>query len=360
MTPPSLASPNSFTSFSMSLRLLTALGGGKLGGAEAYFVSLNLALKRRGVDTRAVIRENKVHLADLRAGSVPVDLAHFGGPLDIFTKPKLARIARGFKPDIVLTFAARASHHMPKGDYTLVGRLGGYYKLKHFEKCDYLFCNAPDLVRHCVEGGWPASRVRLIPNFPRIDEDEAVSRASLATPEGVPVALAMGRLHPNKAQDVLLRAAAQVPDLHVWIAGEGEERSNLERLARDLGIQSRVRFLGWRTDRAGLFKAATFCAFPSREEPFGNVVVEAWAYGAPLIAAASTGPAWLVRNGEDGLLVPVDDDAALAAAMREIIADPEKARRLAANGVRRVAGEFSEQAVVDTYLDFFQNIRAKA
>jgi len=343
----------------MSLRLLTALGGGKLGGAEAYFVSLNLALKRRGVETRAVIRENRVHLAELRMGSIPVDLAHFGGTLDIFTKARLARIVRGFKPDIVLTFAARASHHMPKGDYALVGRLGGYYKLKHFTKCDYLVCNAPDLVRHCMEGGWPADRVRLIPNFPRIDEAEAVARASLRTPEGVPVALALGRLHPNKAQDVLLKAAAQVPDLHVWIAGEGEERGSLETLARALGIEARVRFLGWRTDRAGLFKAATFCAFPSREEPFGNVVVEAWAYGTPLIAAAATGPAWLVRNGEDGLLVPVNDDAALASAMREIIANPEKARALAANGVRRVAEEFSERAVVDTYLDFFQNIRPR-
>jgi len=63
-----------------------------------------------------------------------------------------------------------------------------------------------------------------------------------------------------------------------------------------------VKFLGWRDDRAGLFKAADLCVYPSREEPFGNVVVEAWSCGVPLVTAASIGPTWLVKDGEDAIL----------------------------------------------------------
>ena len=130
--------------------------------------------------------------------------------------------------------------------------------LNNFRRCDYLVCNAPDLVRYCVERGWAKERVFHIPNFPNLEEGTAVSRASLDTPEGAPLALALGRLHPNKALDVLIRAAARLPELWVWIAGEGPERAALEALAKELGVSSRVKFLGWRTDRAGLFEAADF------------------------------------------------------------------------------------------------------
>jgi glycosyltransferase involved in cell wall biosynthesis len=341
----------------MSLKVLTALGGGKLGGAEAFFVSLNLALKSHGVPVHAALRDTPLHTADLARAGIPYDTLKFGGPFDVWTSRRLRRMVKHFAPDIVLTFASRASAHMPKGNYALIGRLGGYYKLRHFRKCDYLVCNAPDLVRYVVDGGWPKDRVVLIPNFPRIDEGDAIDRSVLGTPEGVPVALALGRLHRNKALDVLLRAAATIPDLWVWIAGEGVERASLEVLARDLGIAERVKFLGWRTDRASLFKAADLCVYPSREEPFGNVVVEAWAYGAPLVATAAVGPSWLVRDGKDGLLTPVDDPGALAGGILRIVSAPDFGRQLAENGKKRVAAEFSEDAVVLAYMDLFEKAR---
>ncbi len=104
--------------------------------------------------------------------------------------------------------------------------------------------------------------------------------------------------------------AVRVPNLYVWIAGEGEERGKLETKASELGIGGRVRFLGWRTDRSALLRAANLCVFPSRWEPNGTVVVEAWAHNVPLVTTASAGPAWITRAGEDALVVPVDDHVA--------------------------------------------------
>ena len=333
------------------------MGGSKFGGAEAFFVTLNRALQARGVSVQAVLRDNPVQISDLAQAGIPYDTARFGGFGDWRTSRRLRQIAKLFRPDVVLTFAGRASSYMPRGDYTLIGRLGGYYSLKNFGRCDYLICNAPDLVRYVVEGGWKRESVFHIPNFPRVENAAPVERATLNTPLGVPVALALGRLHPNKALDILVRATALISDLWVWIAGEGEERAKLENLARDLGVAERIKFLGWRTDKAALLRAADICVYPSRQEPFGNVVIEAWAYGTPLVTTNSIGPAWLVREGEDAILTPVDDVAALAKGISMLISDFGLAAKLIENGKKRIAESFSEEVIVSQYLKLFDRLK---
>lgn len=341
----------------MALRIVTALAGATVGGAEAFFVALTASLGRAGLPVHAVMKANPQREADLVKAGVPVSLAPFGRLLDFRTGVVFRQVAADFQPDIVLAFAGRAASLTPRGTYKTIGRLGGYYNLANFRHCDHLVCNAPDLVRYVTEGGWPTQRVSLIPNFPNLEPATNVRRQDLGTPEGVPLAVALGRLHRNKGLDVLIAAAAQVPDLWVWIAGEGPERQNLEALAARLGVQTRVKFLGWRNDRAGLMKAADFCVYPSREEPFGNVVVEAWGYGTALIAAASTGPAWLIRDGEDGLLVPVDDADALANGIRKLITTPDLRVHLVAKGHKRIDAEFTEESIIRRYIELFESVR---
>lgn len=341
------------------LKVITVCGASALGGSETFFVTLTLGLKRAGVDVRAALKHNAIREQVLRDRDIPFDVLPYFRRFDFLTAPRFRRIARLFRPDAVLTITGRGAAMTPPGDYALVGRLGGYYKFRYFKRCDYLVCNTPDLVRFVKEGGWPNARVFHIPNFPHIEDAPAVDRASLGTPPDAKLAVSLGRLHPNKAFDVLLKAAARIPELWVWIAGEGPDEKKLKQQARDLGIADRVKFLGWRTDRGALLKAADLCVFPSREEPFGNVVVEAWAYGAPLVAAASTGPAWLARSGEDAMLVPVDDDAALADGIRAVLSSPELSLKLVENGLRRAQSEFSEEAVIGKYIEMFEQVRAK-
>jgi glycosyltransferase involved in cell wall biosynthesis len=246
---------------------------------------------------------------------------------------------------------------MTRGNPVLIGRLGGYYNLKNFQACDYLVCNAPDLVRYVTEGGWPSSKVFLIPNFAAVPDAPPIDRAEFGTPSEAPLAVALGRLHPNKGLDVLIRAAALIPELFVWIAGEGPERERLQNLSRELGVAGRVKFLGWREDRAALYRASNLCVYPSREEPFGNVVIEAWSCGTPIVTTASTGPAWLVRKDGDAILTPVDDVEALAAGIRSLLSSKALAERLVAAGRRRVSEEFSETAIVRRYIDLFEKVR---
>jgi glycosyltransferase involved in cell wall biosynthesis len=341
----------------MALKILTMLAGASVGGAETFFVSLTLALARTGVDVRSVLKPNAVRQEALARAGLSYETAAFRSVLDFTTARVLDRAVGAFRPDIVLAFAGRAASFAPRGRHAVVGRLGGYYNLKNFRRCGHLICNAPDLVRYVKDGGWPQDKVSLIPNFPSVPDEPALDRATFATPEDAPLAVALGRLHPNKGLDVLLKAAAQIPELFVWIAGEGPERTQLENLAGSLGMKSRVKFLGWRNDRAALYKTADLCVYPSREEPFGNVVVEAWSCGVPIVTTASTGPRWLTRNNEDAIVTPVDNVEAFAAGIRQVLGSKALAERLVAAGHRRVAEEFSEDAVVRQYIALFEKVR---
>jgi glycosyltransferase involved in cell wall biosynthesis len=343
----------------MTPRILTVLAGAPVGGAETFFVSLTVALRRAGLDVHSVLKPNEERETALAEQGIVVDTAPFGALVDFTTGSVLRRVAGSFQPDIMLAFAGRAASFLPRGSSVRIGRLGGYYNLKNFRRCDHLVCNAPDLVRHVMGSGWARERVSLIPNFPAIGEGAKLDRGAFDTPEDAPLALALGRLHPAKGLDTFIRAAARIPELFVWIAGDGPERETLHRLTRELSLEGRVKFLGWRSDRASLFKTADLCVYPSREEPFGNVVVEAWAFSTPLVTTASTGPRWLVRDGEDGILVPIDDEEALAGGIKRLLRSADLRASLAAAGQRRVTQEFSEAAIVARYIELFERVTRK-
>ena len=98
-----------------------------------------------------------------------------------------------------------------------------------------------------------------------------------------------------------------LPCVHAVIAGEGPERAALLELARREGVADRLHLPGWRTDTAALLAAADLLVCPSRHEPLGNVVIEAWSARRPVVAAAAEGPRELISSGRDGLLVPPED-----------------------------------------------------
>jgi glycosyltransferase involved in cell wall biosynthesis len=341
------------------MSVLHLLGTSGEGGAETYFLDLVRALRRAGVSEACAIRRHRGREQALKAAGVPVKVLPFGGPLDVVTRFAAAGYAKVQGTRLALAWMNRAARHTPVGPWARVGRMGGYYNLKYYEGFDEIVANTEDIAEWVVNQGWPAGRVRYIPNFAAAPPDgEAVDRASLATPEGAPLLLAMGRLHESKAHDVALQALVQLPDAFLWIAGAGPLEDKLKAMAEGLDVASRVRFLGWRTDASALYRAADLCVFPSRYEPLGNVVIQAWAHGLPVVAAASQGPRALIEDGRDGLLVPVDDAVALAEAVKRALAEPMLRARLAERGAARVELEFSEAAVVARWKALFADYGA--
>ena len=342
------------------MRLLQVMSGAKVGGAEAFFERLVPALSIVGIEQHAVIRHHRERAAALAAARVPVTQMGFGGPLDFFTGRALGRTVRAFRPDVVLSWMSRASRFVPgprfrqRHPFVHLGRLGGHYPLKYYRHCDALIANTRGVADYIAEAGWPAARIRLIPNFVEAQPAMPVERAEFATPENVPLALALGRLHRNKAFDVLLRALAEAPEVWLWVAGEGPERGALRRLARRAGVEGRVRFLGWRDDVPALLQAADMLVCPSRVEPLGNIVLEAWACRRPVVAAAAAGPRELILDGKTGLLVPVEDASALAAAMTRVVNERVLQNTLADAGHAAYKASFTREAVILRYLDVFR------
>ncbi len=262
------------------------------------------------------------------------------------TPPRLGRTLRAFRPRVVVAWMNRAARATPRGGWVKVGRLGGYYDLRYYRGCDHLVGNTRGIVAWIREQGWPGERVHHLPNF----APDLAGAAPAALPPG-PMALALGRLHRNKGFDVLIRALPALPSLRLVLAGEGPERAPLQRLAQELGVAGRLSMPGWRGDQAGLLAACDVLVCPSRIEPLGNVVIEAFSAARPVVAAAVAGPLELIDPGRTGLLVPPEDPARLAAAIRTVLDDQPLAARLAAAGRAQWQAEHAEVPVVQRWRD---------
>jgi glycosyltransferase involved in cell wall biosynthesis len=271
----------------------------------------------------------------------------------LFTKPRIRRALTTFRPRVAVAWMSRASMHLPRGAWINVGRLGGYYDLRYYRACDHLVGNTRGIVTWLRAQGWAADKSHYLPNFVT---DFGATAPATDTPTGRPLLLGLGRLHADKGFDTTIRALPRLPGAVFMIAGEGPERATLEALARKEGVADRVVFLGWRKDAGALLRAADVFVCSSRVEPLGNMVIEAWSARRALVAVAADGPRELIRDGEDGLLVPHEDPAALADGIARVLADGALADRLAANGRTRFEADFAQAAVLAQWRGFLASV----
>ncbi len=261
-----------------------------------------------------------------------------------------------FKPDIVLSWMNRATAMCPRGEFVHAARLGGYYDLKYYQNCDHLIGNTEDIVSYVLEQGWSEGKVHYLPNFVTSKPVAPLTRQEFFTPDSAPLFLCMGRLHENKGFDVMLRALSRVPNAYLWIAGEGAQRQKLEKIAEASGVKPRVRFLGWRNDVAELLACCDVFVCPSRHEPLGNVILEAWANNRPVVAADSSGPNNLIEHLKTGVLVPADNAFMLSKALRMVIDDANLCEHISQCGYEMYLGRFTETIIVAKYMEFFNRI----
>ena len=178
-------------------------------------------------------------------------------------------------------------------------------------------------------------------------------------PEGAPVVCCVGRLIHIKGQDVLLRAFAQIDSRYsnavLLLVGEGKLRKKLERLARSLGVESRVVFTGWRSDACALIAASDILVLPSREEPLGLTLLEGMSVGTPVIGCRTGGIVEIVESGKNGLLVESGDSDGLASAMEQLLSDRELKERLVSAGYTTVREKFDPASFVEQVADVYSS-----
>ncbi len=342
------------------MRILQVMTSRANGGAETYACDVMTKLHEAGVDQCVVMHEDAQRFSEL--DKLGIRMAP--GPLRVPFAPAQRFLMRGLiareKPTAIQTWMRRAASLVSNGSQPVIGWFGGYYDPRHFRSCDRLVGVTRDITAHMVKKGVPADRVHYIPTFPTIAPLPPLDRASLRTPADAKVLLTLSRLHEKKGLDTFLHALKDLPGCVAWLAGDGPLQVQLEKLAVDLGVMERVRFLGWRTDRSALLRSADVCVLPSRYEPFGTVILEAWAAGTPLVACASAGPSAHVTDGVTGLLTPIDDADALRSAIAKVLASDELRACLAANGYTAYEQDFTPEAVTAQWIDFYQSAAQRA
>jgi glycosyltransferase involved in cell wall biosynthesis len=212
---------------------------------------------------------------------------------------------------------------------------------------------APDALS-VVHNGVP---VPPLPSGPERVKRRAEARAALGiAADGNPLLVAVGNLYPVKDHATLLRAAALLPDVRVAIAGRGQEESRLRDLAGELGLGDRLHLLGLRDDVERVLAAADVLVQPSHSEGLPLAVLEAMGAGLPVVATRVGGVPEAVLDSETGRLVAPGDPEALAAALRGILADRERAAALGAAGHGRARAEFSVEAMLQRYVAIYGEV----
>jgi len=207
--------------------------------------------------------------------------------------------------------------------------------------------------------GLAPGRGTVIPNGVALDDEWGLGAGT--APAGLPVRpyiLALGRVVEKKGFDLLLEAfAAMDPgrrSADLVIAGAGSALESLRARAAALGVAGQVHFPGRlsRDEVTGAMAGATLFVMPSRLEPFGIVVLEAWKAGTAVVATVRGGPPEFVHGGRDGVLVDPFDTAAFAAALELLLDDPARRRAIALAGHQRVR-EFGWPTIAERYRQLY-------
>lgn len=196
--------------------------------------------------------------------------------------------------------------------------------------------------------GIPQARIEVIYNGVRLPQE-------IPPPQRLQTLGYLGRLHPEKGVDVLLRALALCanPALRLQLAGDGDQAAELRRLTHSLGLDAQVGFLGQVKDPQKFLRSVDALVVPSRYEGLSNAAIEAMAHSRPVIATDVGGNRELVLNGETGFIVAPNQAQTMAQAI-ENLAPPKRLSAFAKAGRRRVQRHFSLPAMHQAYLRLWQ------
>lgn len=365
------------TSRPLNLVHVTAERG--FSGGERQVFLLIEGLRKRGHACRLICPPASRTEAEARRRGLEVDGVAMGSDLSWTGVAGLRRCLRAAAPDLVHLHSGRAAWLGGVAAWSLalpaLATRRMDRRVRRGWRTRFLYGRAlrrtvaiSDAVARCLaEGGVADASIRVVPSavdpealHRRLDRRETRRRLGLG--DDADCLLAAASLHERKGLDVLLEALARLARRErrptLWIAGEGPQRTALERLAAARGLARQVRLLGARDDVPELLVACDVFVAPSRREGLGIAALEAMALGRPLVASRVGGLAESVLDEATGLLVPPGDADALASALERLLDDRALAERLGAAGPQRVRERYGPEAMVDGYERTYAEILA--
>lgn len=356
------------------MRVVAHNGARILGGAERATVLLLSGLQSRGHDVLLICNDRKVAAYSESAG-VQSKIGIIGGDLSLLHARRFARSLKAEKPGAVIVgtwkklfFASWAAKKA--GARMVVARVGlesdnprsFKYKFALRRWTDAVVVNADRMAGSFSNlDGFDSRNVRVIHNgvvAPRRNSTSGTLRAELGIPASAPAVGTVARLAKQKRIDRLLRAFAQVPhDTHCIIAGDGDERQSLVQLSSAMGISDRVHLIGHREDKGDVLDALDVFVVTSDQEGLSNAMLEAMAFGLPIVSTPVSGAGEALLPDLDGAvpgLITSFDDASVALSINSILSDGQRQRSMSEAAKRTAASRFS----IDSMLDQWEEVLA--
>ncbi len=354
---------------------LHIIGSRQFGGADRFYVRLVRALAEKGQRPIAVNRAGSPIARAL--AEAPVEQIHLplAGQWDYWSMWRIKTLVAGKRPSIVQTYMGRATRlaRLPsRGSAVHIARLGGYYKIDGYYRHAHAWVgNTRGICDYLVRSGLPARRVFHIGNFVSAPEassaeEKAALRRLHRIPDSARIVFTLGRLIEKKGFADLLQAFARLPaaingrPTVLLVAGDGPLRDELQAASRSLGVAPWVRWLGWQDAPDRFYDLADVFVCPSRHEPLGNVILEAFNYHLPVVSTATDGALELIEDGYSGLICPCADPKALAERIEAVLEAGDQARRdLGDAGHAALERHHGRDAVVEAYLDLYTRLSAE-
>lgn len=356
-----------------------------IGGAEQLLLDLFRRFPALGIEpTVTYIKGRGPFTPEFEAAGIPVRRVKMMAALDPFLVPRLAHHLERLEPDIVHTHMFKADLHgalaawMASVDHLISTKHAADEQRAWWpvalvdrwlaRRSDAILAVSHDMAQFTVEvEGFPAEHIKVILNGidlarARPTRDRAAVRHELDVPEDAPLVLATARLHYSKGHKVLLEAMrsvrAELPTAILAIAGDGDEKRRLMRLAQPDG--EAVRFLGVHRDIGDLLGACDCYVLPSLREGLGLSCVEAMAAGCPAVATTVGGLPEVLTDGVDGLAIPPGDAPAMARAILRLLQDRELAASLAANAQVNARERFDVDRTATEYAALYRQVLGRS
>ncbi len=374
------------------MRILQVAYQSRISGGEKVLYDLAVSLRARGHELLAVCPEPGQLPESLEAEGVRAEIIPFRKTYDLAAAGRLAAFIRREKVEILHSHSmltnilsriagrwARVPVSVSTEHLTMELARGGRgeglserLKAAYYRRLDNFTSRLGDRViavsaavrADLLEQGMDPQRVTVIQNgieIPALDPEAGrQARAELGIPEDTPVIGTVGRLSPQKDYPTLLEAAAVVaeafPRAVFLVLGDGDLRPSLEKRAERLGLGENFRFLGYRANVMETVAAFDIFALSSLWEGLPLAVLEAMALARPVVATAVPGTAEALAAGGAGFTVPLRDHNALAERIIELVRDPEKARRMGAEGRRQAVGKFSRERMMAEHEQLYREL----
>ena len=363
------------------LKLILCVVGLGMGGTETHVLELASRINRTRFDLTVCSLKSGGCVADqLRARGVRVVSLGGTGKMDARVMLRLWRFIKREQPDVIQAFlfwaniAARLVGHFAStmrvissyhDEVVPEGWLNRAIDRLTMKWTRYLVC-CSEAVRRSVEQriGGKKEQFVVIPfgvETCRFGDGGMTSEVVLGLREELPVIGTVCRLvEPKKGLRFLLEAMGHLereaakPVCQLLIVGEGPAEEALRSLSERLGIAPRVIFSGRRRDIPQLLSLMDIFVLPSLYEGFGIAILEAMAAGKPVVATTVGGLPEFVVEGENGFLVPPGDSVGLAAAIRHLLAQPERAKAMGCNGQEHVRKHYSIESVVRQHEQLYE------